>query len=190
MLTLQVHRPLLSAKWGAFQKKMLMRISNKRDLLEEVKTKLLSQGFKITGQEYSQVWGGSLLIDESQAADFAKVYFKDLDQVYLYDANSNLPLKPKILLVSPNRSISWQYHLRRAEVWQIILGEVGVVMNTNDEESEMSIKNSGDFIYLQPGVRHRLVGLKDWGVIAQIWQHVDASNPSDENDIIRLQIND
>lgn len=166
-----------------------MRISNKRDLLEEVKHKLISQGFKVTGQDYSPTWGGSLLVDESQATAFAKAYFKDLDDVS-FDIDNTLPLNPKILLVSPAKSIAWQYHLRRAELWQIIVGEVGVIINTEDEESEMSIKNSGSFIYLQPGMRHRLVGLKDWGVIAQIWQHVDALNPSDENDIIRLQIND
>lgn len=35
--------------------------------------------------------------------------------------------------------------------------------------------------------RHRLVGLNDWGMVAEIWQHIDANNPSDENDIIRVQ---
>jgi mannose-6-phosphate isomerase len=40
---------------------------------------------------------------------------------------------------------------------------------------------------LKQGERHRLVGLEDWGVIAEIWQHTDASNPSDESDIVRVQ---
>jgi hypothetical protein len=36
-------------------------------------------------------------------------------------------------------------------------------------------------------MRHRLVGLGDWGVLAEIWQHTDLQNPSDEEDIVRLQ---
>jgi mannose-6-phosphate isomerase len=31
------------------------------------------------------------------------------------------------------------------------------------------------------------VGLEDYAVVAEIWQHSDADNPSDENDIVRLQ---
>jgi hypothetical protein len=27
---------------------------------------------------------------------------------------------------------------------------------------------------LQQGERHRLVGLEEWGVVAEIWQHTDA----------------
>ncbi|MCU0327251.1 MAG: phosphoheptose isomerase, partial [Spirosomaceae bacterium] len=35
--------------------------------------------------------------------------------------------------------------------------------------------------------RHRLVGVNEWGIIAEIWQHTDPKNPSDENDIVRVQ---
>ena len=45
----------------------------------------------------------------------------------------------------------------------------------------------GDFIRLKKGERHRLVGLEDFCVVAEIWQHTDSNNPSDENDIIRVQ---
>ena len=48
------------------------------------------------------------------------------------------------------------------------------------------IGNPGDQIKLQQGIRHRLVGLKDFGVVAEIWQHTDPV-PSDEDDIIRVQ---
>jgi len=44
-----------------------------------------------------------------------------------------------------------------------------------------------DKIKLQQGERHRLIGLAVWGVVAEIWQHTDASDPSDEDDIVRLQ---
>lgn len=38
------------------------------------------------------------------------------------------------------------------------------------------------------GERHRLIGLNNWGVIAEIWRHTDKENPSDEDDIVRLRM--
>ena len=45
----------------------------------------------------------------------------------------------------------------------------------------------GDQITLTQGERHRLIGLDDYGVVAEIWQHTDKKNPSDEEDIVRVQ---
>ena len=45
----------------------------------------------------------------------------------------------------------------------------------------------GNFIQLDKGERHRLIGLDSWGIVAEIWQHTDPENPSDEDDIVRLQ---
>jgi mannose-6-phosphate isomerase len=44
-----------------------------------------------------------------------------------------------------------------------------------------------DQIVLQEGERHRLIGLDEASVLAEIWQHTDATHPSDEEDIIRVQ---
>ena len=33
---------------------------------------------------------------------------------------------------------------------------------------------------------HVVIGLKDYGIVAEIWQHTD-SLPSDEDDIVRVQ---
>lgn len=40
---------------------------------------------------------------------------------------------------------------------------------------------------LEKGERHRLIGTKTWGVVAEIWMHSDSENPSDEDNIVRLQ---
>ena len=40
--------------------------------------------------------------------------------------------------------------------------------------------------YLQREL-HCLIGFDDYAVIAEIWQHTDIDNPSDEDDNIRLQ---
>ena len=47
--------------------------------------------------------------------------------------------------------------------------------------------HSGDIIRLKQGERHRLMGLDNWGIVAEIWQHIDVDNPSNEDDIVRVQ---
>ena len=56
-----------------------------------------------------------------------------------------------------------------------------------DDEGEVKAYEPGALIVLKQGERHRLVGLNDWGVIAEIWQHTHESHPSDEDDIVRVQ---
>ena len=50
----------------------------------------------------------------------------------------------------------------------------------------MIILEKNDQIKLIQGERHRLIGLDDYAVISEIWQHTDPNYPSDENDIVRL----
>jgi mannose-6-phosphate isomerase len=96
-------------------------------------------------------------------------------------------LSPKILMVAPGQKLSWQYHNRRAEIWSCMEGPVGVMTSDTDVEAERHILYPGDVIRLAKGKRHRLMGLEQWGIVAEIWQHTDESYPSDEDDIIRLQ---
>ena len=83
--------------------------------------------------------------------------------------------------------MSWQYHNRRAEIWQVYKGTAGIIRSNSDVENEMEVYNEGDQIVLQQGERHRLIGLNGTSVVAEIWQHTDATYPSDEDDIIRVQ---
>ena len=141
-------------------------------------------GFNIIKEDRDRPWGGFLVIDESQAANFAKQFFPEEDFEALKISEK---LSPKILLVTPRKRLSWQYHFRRAEIWRCIDGQVAVATSLTDEESEIKHLKEGDKIKLQQGERHRLIGMDDWGVVAEIWQHTNASNPSDEEDIVRLQ---
>ena len=83
--------------------------------------------------------------------------------------------------------MSWQYHNRRAEIWQLYKGSAGIVRSNTDEENPMEIYSEGAQIVLAQGERHRLIGLDDFCVVAEIWQHTDAHHPSDEDDIVRVQ---
>ncbi len=158
--------------------------SQKQALFQSVAATLQQQGFTIERQDPTRPWGGFFVIQEDQAQQFADLYFDGLPIEGLKIAGK---LSPKVLLVAPQQRLSWQYHHRRAEIWQVVQGPVGVATSDTDEQGEVKSLQVGERIILQQGERHRLVGLKDWGVLAEIWQHTDASNPSDEDDIVRVQ---
>ncbi|RSK29616.1 cupin domain-containing protein [Hymenobacter metallilatus] len=145
---------------------------------------LQQQGFRIERKDEERPWGGFFVLDETQAQQFADMYFNGLEVDNLRISGK---LSPKILLVAPHQRLSWQYHHRRAEIWRVVSGTVGVVTSPTNEEGPLKTYGPGEQITLQQGERHRLIGLDDWGQIAEIWQHTDAAQPSDEDDIVRVQ---
>ncbi|MDX5420173.1 MAG: phosphoheptose isomerase [Hymenobacteraceae bacterium] len=157
---------------------------DKASLFHETEQILKEQQFNINSQDQGRPWGGFFVIDENQAQQFANTYF---DSMPVDQLKISGKLSPKILLVAPNKRLSWQYHHRRAEIWKVVKGSVGVVTSDTDEEGQLKVLNPGDLITLRQGERHRLVGLDNWGVLAEIWQHTDADNPSNEEDIVRVQ---
>ena len=156
----------------------------KPEVFNTVKTFLEYHNFKIIDSDETRPWGGFYVIDESQSTQFINFFFEDVPQAKSSTAGK---LSPKILIVEANKRLSWQYHFRRAEIWKVIEGEVGIVTSPTDEEGHIQLKKMDDVIILKQGERHRLVGTNGWGVIAEIWQHTDSDNPSNEDDIIRLQ---
>jgi mannose-6-phosphate isomerase-like protein (cupin superfamily) len=90
-------------------------------------------------------------------------------------------------MVESNKRLSWQYHHRRSEIWKLAAGTAGVVTSNTDQQGVLKRLHVGEIIRLEKGTRHRLVGLDGWGMIAEIWQHTDPTNPSDEEDIVRVQ---
>ena len=150
----------------------------------EIKKEIESFGFSSVSHDFERPWGGFLVIDETQAQEFSNKFFKGLDINTLKIGGK---LSPKILIVKPGARLSWQYHNRRAEIWQLYKGSVGIIRSDSDEENEMKVYYEGDLIVLKQGERHRLIGLDETSVVAEIWQHTDATHPSDEDDIIRVQ---
>ena len=153
-------------------------------MFQKIKKEIESFRFQVVAHDFERPWGGFLVIDESQAQDFSNKFFKGLDVNTLKIGGK---LSPKILIVKPAARLSWQYHNRRAEIWQIYKGSAGIIRSDTNIENEMEIYNEGDQIILKQGERHRLIGLDDYSVVAEIWQHTDADHPSDEDDIIRVQ---
>ena len=147
----------------------------------EIREEIESLGFNVIDYDFNRPWGGFLLIDESQSQDFINAFI----------AKENLKiegrLSPKILIVNPNSRLSWQFHYRRKEVWRVYKNNVGVIRSMSNDEKEMEILKENDLIQFKNEERHRLVGLSDFGVVAEIWIHTDINSPSNEDDIVRLQ---
>jgi mannose-6-phosphate isomerase len=157
---------------------------SKEQVLEEVHTMLKNLHLGVNKYDFTRPWGGFFVIDEEHTADFIEIFFPQLNKEDLMLGNK---LSPKILVVQPGKRLSWQYHHRRAEVWKVIGGHAGVVTSDTDAETEMKHLAAHEMITLQQGERHRLVGLDEYGIIAEIWQHTQPDAPSDEDDIVRLQ---
>ena len=150
----------------------------------KIKKHIESFGYNVTTYDFERPWGGFLVIDENQAEKFADQFF---DNILLDDLKISGKLSPKILIVNSNSRLSWQYHHRRAEIWRIYRGEVGIIRSNNDDQNPMETFKEGDQIHLKQGERHRLIGLEKKGLIAEIWLHTNPDHPSDEEDIVRVQ---
>ena len=153
-------------------------------IFEKTEQQLTERGYRFERTDFDRPWGGFLVIEEDQAEQFVTEYFPGMDS---YDLIGGRKVSPKILLVAPHKRLSWQYHHRRSEVWRVVEGKVGIMRSDTDEQTEVATYTPGDSVTLYKGERHRLVGLDDWGVVAEIWQHTDPEHPSDESDIVRLQ---
>jgi mannose-6-phosphate isomerase len=157
----------------------------KEDVFAKVSSYLEHKNLKVAKKDTTRPWGGFFVIEEDESEKFIALYFPHLTKEEL---NISGKLSPKILVVAPKKRLSWQYHHRRAEIWKLIGGVAGVVTSDTDEEKDTTHLGIGDIIQLKQGERHRLIGLEGgWGIIAEIWRHTDAENPSDEDDIVRVQ---
>ena len=153
-------------------------------IFRNTEQELQDKNYRFERTDFNRPWGGFFVIDERDAPQFAREYFPDLNEEELIGGRK---VSPKILLVAPNKRLSWQYHHRRSEVWRVLEGPVGIMRSDTDEQTTVEHYQPGDVITLKKGERHRLVGLDDWGKVAEIWQHTDPDHPSDEEDIVRLQ---
>ena len=148
-----------------------------------VQAEIESYGFTVADNAFSRPWGGFLVINEVEAQAFANKFFDGIDVETLRIEGK---LSPKILIVKPEARLSWQYHHRRAEIWQVFRGTVGIIRSNDDTQRDLIEFEEGNQVKLAQGERHRLIGLSDYGIVAEIWQHTN-DIPSDESDIVRVQ---
>lgn len=154
------------------------------ELFQELEAYIEAQQFTIAAKDFSRPWGGFFVLQEQDADRFIELYFPGYTKEQLMIGEK---LSPKFLVVAPNKRLSWQYHYRRAEIWRVLQGPVQVATNLSNEEVSPRLYQDGEVIVLQKGERHRLIGADNYGIVTEIWQHTDPQQPSDEDDIVRLQ---
>lgn len=165
-----------------------------RDVQKETVTQTVAQletlaednGYTIVETNDTKPWGAYLRLASSDADQFVEDFFPGLDPTEARLGIEGAELSPKFLIVAPEQRLSYQYHDRRAERW-CFLTAGAYRKSMTDEEGELFFAQPGDVVQFAKGERHRLEGVKDGIVlVAEIWQHSDPSQPSDEDDIVRL----
>jgi GDP-L-fucose synthase len=177
-----VYEAVDKVEWGTnmeFDKKLSKEtlFSNTRSLIDRL-------GFSVEKYDDARPWGGFFVLPEEDAPRFIQYFFPNMN---MDDFKGYAKLSPKILLVAPDKRLSWQYHHRRAELWRVVGGTAGVVVSDTDEQTEPKALSLGEIIQLKQGERHRLIGTDGWGMVAEIWKHTNPEYPSDEDDIVRVQ---
>lgn len=158
----------------------------KTSVVQSIQSNLESANYTVVEVNSDKPWGAYLRIANEQADDFVADFFADLTPEQARLGVAEAELSPKVLIVSPEHRLSWQFHDRRAERW-VFLTEGAYYRSATDEPGELQHATAGDVLQFTQGERHRLVGASDsYAVVAEIWQHTDANNPSDEDDIVRL----
>ncbi|MBN3583528.1 phosphoheptose isomerase [Algoriphagus aestuarii] len=156
----------------------------KAEVFKKIEDFLNEEGFEVEKIDQTRPWGGFFVLNEKQIQKFKNRFF---DEVSLSDEQLQLKLSPKLLLVAPGARLSWQYHFRRSEIWKLVAGDALISKSLTDEQGPAVNLILGETISLKMGERHRLIGSENWGIVAEIWMHSDPENPSNEEDIVRLE---
>lgn len=151
--------------------------------VEDFLAKIKDQGLTIV-EQIEKPWGVSVRLSDHELERFIELYYQGVE---LPQFDPQTSQSPKFLIVAPHKRFSWQVHGRRWEIWRIAKGPLGVYTSETDEHPEdYQVIPEGDVLTIHDHIRHRALGLDNWAVIAEIWIHKDAQNPSDEEDIVRL----
>lgn len=157
---------------------------SKNEIYMQYTNELIKRNYSIAEADFNRPWGGFIRIADKNIEQFIGDFFDGID---LPQQTRETSLSPKLLIVEPNSKLSWQVHNRRSEFWRVVYGPIGTYLSETDQHPDTpNIYSDGDTIDIGEGMRHRLVGLNDRGIVAELWIHKFPDNPSDELDIIRV----
>ena len=160
---------------------------DKPQIVEKIKQLITTAGYEIVEQNGDKPWGAYFRLDGRQADSFVEEFFPGLSALEARLGNEHAELSPKFLIVSPEQRLSWQYHDRRAERW-VFLTKGAYNRSISDEPGNLNVVEAGYVVQFAQGERHRGVGLPGaYTVIAEIWQHTNSEDLSNEDDITRLE---
>ena len=158
-----------------------------RQALDQIRTILTRDlGYHLAHIDEDRPWGAFYQVADEESDRFLADFFPGLDPLSARLGHTDLVLSPKILVVYPNQRLSWQYHNRRAERWHF-LTPGAYYKSMTDDPGERRVAAPGEQVQFATHERHRLSGSSEqYTLVAEIWQHTDPSQPSDESDIVRI----
>ena len=149
---------------------------NREELVQKTEQWIINEGYRISQKDTQRPWGAFWHIHPQDREAFVHRFFYGRT---LFTENF---ISPKILLILPHQRLSLQIHRKRSECWTIIQGPVDIVLRTTQQTYY-----STEQIDIPVNTLHRLTGLEEPAIVAEIWIHRDLQNPSDEDDIERWE---
>lgn len=147
----------------------------KLELIEKTEKWLAENNLSISSKDDKRPWGAFWHITPESLNHFLDLFFPGFNTQGLF-------VSPKILLVEANKRLSLQLHHKRSEKWHVIQGPVKVIANNKE-----LIVNPNEDVVLNVEENHRLCGLDNYGLVAEVWIHTNPQDPSIEDDIVRLE---
>lgn len=161
--------------------------TDKEALISNITKQLSETGYTPVEINNTKPWGSYIRLANSDAEQFLNEYFPGISLEEAQLGVEGAELSPKILIVSPGQRLSWQYHFNRAERWRF-LTDGAYRKSSTDIEGERIEALADTIVQFTQGERHRLEGLMaQYVFVAEIWQHINPTKLSDEEDIIRIQ---
>lgn len=154
-------------------------------IVEKIIKCINDSGYTFTEINVTKPWGCYFRFGEQDEDKFLSEFFPDL-KLSRSKMGKRGDLSLKILLADPAQGLSWQYHRRRSEIWAFVT-EGAYKRSLDNKEGKLHKAYSGDVVQFKPQERHRLIGCANaYTIVAEVWQHADPDNLSDEEDIVRL----
>ena len=165
--------------------------ASKLSNLSQVKEDLVDHGFQIVEYNFDKPWGGYFTIADNkyQVNRFLRSFYPRQRREF-----QNLDITPKILVLSPVLdlnlppvSTSFQYHHRRREIQKVVVGPVGIAKSKDDTYPDYySTLIKSDISRIDLMERHKIIGSRNYGLVAELWIHTDPNNRSNEDDIVKI----
>lgn len=154
-------------------------------IVEQIIKCINDSGYTFTEINVTKPWGCYFRFSKHDEDKFIGEFFPDTKLLHSKLGNGG-DLSLKLLLADPGQGLSWQYHRRRKEIWAFV-SEGAYKRSMDNTEGKKHKANAGDIVQFKPLERHRLIGCNDaYTIVAEIWQHTDTDNLSNEDDIVRL----
>lgn len=161
----------------------ILRNEQSKELIVEVaRHEIGNREYTIVDEAPNKPWGAYFRFSEEDLHSFLGHFYQGDG----YTPQEGMSQSPKILLMAPDGRLSWQWHHRRSEVWKMVGGIARIITSDTDDENEGEVYRPPQIVEIAQGQRHTMEGVGQWGVVAEIWQHVDPSKPSIEEDIVRI----